>query len=77
MSSPEEFVSEALEPAPGAFDAAAMSRGEPGFPCAFTWRCTAYAVARIVSGWMSTGKDRGETYLRRHWSISKSPTARA
>lgn len=63
----EEFVSEAISPAPGGFDASAMSRGEPGLPRAFTWRGKPYAVARVVSTWKSTGRDRGETYLRRHW----------
>src|SRR5687767_14703641 len=63
----EEFVSEAITPSPGAFDTSAMSRGEPGLPGSFTWRGKLYTVARVVSGWKSTGKDRGETYLRRHW----------
>ena len=64
---PEEFVSEAISPSPGAFDASAMSRGEPGLPRIFAWRGKAYTVGRVVSGWKSTGRDRGETYLRRHW----------
>jgi hypothetical protein len=63
----EEFVSEPLTPAQGTFDAAAMSRGEPGLPGAFTWRDHDYQIARMMSKWKSTGTDRGETYLRRHW----------
>jgi hypothetical protein len=63
----EEFVSEPLVPTPGAFDTAAMSRGEPGLPREFTWRGKTYAIARVIAAWKSTGKDRGETYLRRHW----------
>ena len=62
-----EFVGEAIVPAAGSFDATAMARGEPGVPKTFTWRGTAYVVARVRSAWKSTGKDRGEVYLRRHW----------
>ena len=63
----EEFVSEPVEPKPGSFDAAAMSRGEPGLPKEFTWRGTRYAVARLLSTWKTSTADRGEMYLRRHW----------
>ena len=34
----ERLISEPIEPEPGAFDTAAMSRGEPGLPPSFTWR---------------------------------------
>ena len=51
----------------GTFDSVAMSRGEPGLPGAFTWRDQPYTVARVMSKWKSTGTDRGEVYLRRHW----------
>ena len=64
---PEDFVSEAIIPAAGTFDPSAMSRGEPGLPRSFTWRDNSYEIARLVSRWKSTGTDRGETYLRRHW----------
>ena len=63
----EEFVSEAIVPTPGSFDAGAMSIGEPGLPGGFTWRGQEFRVSRLMSKWKSTGKDRGETYLRRHW----------
>jgi hypothetical protein len=63
----EEFVSEPLTPVPGTFDAGAMSRGEPGLPGGFSWRDHEYKVERLMSKWKSTGTDRGETYLRRHW----------
>src|SRR5439155_13755658 len=63
----EEFVSEAIEPMCGSFDASAMSRGEPGLPGGFSWRNQSYTVARLMSKWKTTGTDRGETYLRRHW----------
>jgi hypothetical protein len=64
---PEEFVSEAITPVPGSFDAAAMARGEAGVPRAFAWRGTRYELARLVSSWKSSSADRGEMYLRRHW----------
>jgi hypothetical protein len=41
----EEFVSEAIVPVAGTFDAGAMSRGEPGLPARFTWRDKIYTVA--------------------------------
>lgn len=63
----EEFVSEAIVPEPGTFDAAAMARGEPGLPGAFTWRGRRYVVIKLVAGWKKTGTDRGEVYLRRHY----------
>jgi len=63
----EEFVGEALVPTPGSFDATAMARGEAGCPREFTWRGETYAVAELLASWKGTGKDRGETYLRRHW----------
>jgi hypothetical protein len=62
-----EFVSEAVEPVPGSFDSAAMSRGEPGLPWAFHWRGRRYDVAAVCSTWKSSSRERGELYLRRHW----------
>ena len=62
-----EFVSEAIVPAAGSFDASAIARGEPGAPRSFVWRGRSVVVARVRSTWKSTGKDRGEVYLRRHW----------
>ena len=65
---PEEtFVSEAVVPAPGGFNASAMSRGEPGLPQSFTWRHRRFEVAAVVSTWKSSTRERGELYLRRHW----------
>jgi hypothetical protein len=63
----EEFVSEPIAPEKGSFDALAMSRGEPGLPGQFTWRDRPYAVARVMSKWKTSGRERGELYLRRHW----------
>ena len=63
----DEFVGEALVPMPGSFDASAMARGEAGVPREFTWRGTPHVVTALLASWKGTGKDRGETYLRRHW----------
>lgn len=64
---PEQFVSEPIQPAPGAFDTAAMSRGEPGLPRQFTWRGHLYTPAQTLRTWKTSTRDRGELYLRRHW----------
>ena len=66
-SPPEEFVSEAIVPTPGSFDAAAMARGEAGVPREFTWRGTRYELTGVTSTWKSSTAERGEMYLRRHW----------
>ncbi len=75
----EQFIGEALAPAPGAGDAAAMSRGEPGLPGEFTWRGQRYRVAGVIRAWKSTGPCRsggGEVYLRRHWfKVLTAPAA--
>jgi hypothetical protein len=65
----ESFVSEPIEPRPGSFEAAAMARGEPGLPGAFTWRGAEYVVALVVESWRSHGRSPGgtEMYLRKHW----------
>jgi hypothetical protein len=62
-----DFVSEPIEPAAGSFDAAAMSRGEPGVPNRFTWRGREFVVDHVIRAWKSSTRDRGELYLRRHW----------
>lgn len=63
----EQFVSEAITPKPGTFDAMALARGEAGVPGEFTWRGTRYVVARVTAAWKSSTAERGEMYLRRHW----------
>ena len=68
----EQFVSESITPDRESFDAAAMSRGEPGLPAAFTWRGRRYVVAKLLAAWKSTGQDRGEKYLRRHWNSAQT-----
>lgn len=66
--SAQEFVSEPLLPAAGSADASAMSRGEPGVPRQFTWRGQTYSVVQVLATWKTSTADRGEMYLRRHWS---------
>ena len=66
----DEFVSERIVPAAGTFDAAPMTRGEPGLPGRFVWREQEYAVAEVLEAWKETGpcKSGGaEQYLRKHW----------
>ena len=70
----DEFVSEPIEPVAGAFDVAAMSRGEPGLPDRFAWRGTNYAVAAVLRTWKTSTPDRGEMYLRRHWYELRTAT---
>jgi hypothetical protein len=66
-----EFVGEPIEGAAGTFDAAAMSRGEPGLPGAFVWRGVGYRIAERLDQWKGTaregGRASGEVYLRRHY----------
>ena len=66
----EEFVSESIKPVAGTFDAAGMTRGEPGLPARFVWREQEYAVADVVEAWKESGPCRSggsEMYLRKHW----------
>ncbi len=66
----EEFVSEPIMPVAGTFDAAGMTRGEPGLPSRFVWREQEYAVADVLEAWKESGPCRsggGEMYLRKHW----------
>jgi hypothetical protein len=66
----EEFVSEPITPVAGTFDAAGMTRAEPGLPERFVWRENEYAVAEILEAWKESGPCRNgsrEQYLRKHW----------
>jgi hypothetical protein len=66
----EEFISEPIEPVAGTFDAAGMTRAEPGLPGRFLWREKEYAVADVIEVWKETGPCKtggGEQYLRKHW----------
>jgi [ribosomal protein S5]-alanine N-acetyltransferase len=62
-----QFVSERVAPDAGAFDIAAMARGEPSVPKAFTWREHRYEVARTLASHRTMGEDRGDSYVRRHY----------
>lgn len=68
-SQDEQFISEAIEPVAGTFDASGMSRGEPGLPARFCWRGNQYTVAHIRRRWKSSQREGGvgNLYLRRHW----------
>ena len=60
------FVSEAVEPIPGAFEVGDMKRGEPGLPRGFVWRGRECRIVERLSGGKRTELDRGEAYVRRH-----------
>jgi DNA polymerase-4 len=63
------LVSEEIQPEKGAFDAAAMARGEPGLPPAFAWRGAVYGVVARLRSWKGLRPDTGspEMYVRRHY----------
>jgi len=66
----EEFASEPILPVAGTFDAAGMTRGEPGLPSRFVWREQEYDVADVLEAWKETGPCKSgsaEQYLRKHW----------
>jgi len=66
----EQFISEAIQPVVGTFDAARMSTGEPGLPRQFQWRSQTIHVARVLKTWRETGPchhGSGERYARKHW----------
>lgn len=61
------FISERITPEPGSSDVGAMSRGEPGVPQAFLWRCERFETSRLVSTRRDMKTDRGDVYVRRHY----------
>ena len=66
----EQFISAAIQPVAGTFDAARMSIGEPGLPRQFRWRSEIIQIARVLKTWRETGPCRhgsGERYVRKHW----------
>ena len=70
MAMSEQFVSVAIQPVIGTFDATRMSTGEPGLPQQFKWGPRTIHVARVIKSWRETGPchhGSGETYLRKHW----------
>jgi hypothetical protein len=65
----KSFVSESIVPVSGTFDAAGMSRGEPGLPGKFCWRRKEFTVVQELERWRDHGDCRngsGERYVRRH-----------
>jgi phosphoribosylglycinamide formyltransferase-1 len=67
---PEQFISAAIQPVAGTFDAARMSTGEPGLPRQFRWGSQTIQIARVLKTWRETGPCRhgsGERYVRKHW----------
>jgi len=66
----EQFISAAIQPIVGTFDAARMSTGEPGLPRQFRWRSQTIQIARVLKTWRETGPchhGSGESYVRKHW----------
>jgi len=67
----EEFVSEPIAPTGGAFDCAAMARGEPGLPGGFVWRGAVHRIVALAQRWKETSAEGahagGQIYLRRHY----------
>ncbi|MBM4118257.1 cytoplasmic protein [bacterium] len=66
---PERFVSEAIVPEAGGFDAVAMATGEPAPPARFCWRGREFTVVEQVESWreLTPRSFESEQYLRRHW----------
>jgi len=66
-----EFISEPISPEPGTADAAAMARGVPGLPAAFTWRDRRYVVQQLLESWKRSEAYNhmpgGERYYRRQY----------
>ncbi|MCC7290951.1 MAG: hypothetical protein IT449_02680 [Phycisphaerales bacterium] len=66
-----EFVSEAIQPAGGAFETSCLSQGEPGLPQAFEWRGTFAAIVAVMERWRHCTREgawaQGHLYLRRHY----------
>ena len=65
----ERFVSEAITPAAGDFDPAAMAAGEPALPARFGWRGREYVVAELIEKGreLTPTSFESDRYLRKHW----------
>ncbi len=66
----EQFISAAIQPVAGTFDASQMAAGEPGLPWQFRWKTQTISVARVLKTWRETGPchhGSGERYVRKHW----------
>jgi len=66
-----KLISEAILPLAGTSDPAAMSRGEPGLPAAFTWRGRTFSITVCRRTWKQLRPESGggELYLRRHYYL--------
>ncbi|NBB95250.1 MAG: hypothetical protein GVY16_05875 [Planctomycetes bacterium] len=69
-----QFISEPIDPVAKTAEAAAMARGEPGLPQAFTWRGRRFTIDHTLKAWKQSqpeGRKKGnERYLRRHyWTV--------
>ena len=66
----EQFISAAIQPIVGTFDATRMSTGEPGLPRQFRFGSQIIQIARVLKTWRETGPchhGSGESYVRKHW----------
>ncbi len=62
-----QFISQPIDPDFTTIDTSAIARNEPGLPAKFRWNNTNYQVASVIKSWKSTGVDRGDIYVRKHW----------
>lgn len=63
------LISETIYPESGSFDAAAMARGEPGYPSRFKWRGRDYRVRSLLGERKTLRSCRsgsGERYVHKH-----------
>ena len=66
---PKRFISAAIQPEAGSFDATRMATGEPGLPDSFRWEGRAFRIARVVRTWRESGPCdhvSSDRYVRRH-----------
>ncbi len=61
------FVSKAITPEGGSFDADRISTGEPSLPRSFEYDGVQLVVKELRRTWKSTKTDRGDVYVKRHW----------
>ncbi|MGA8796039.1 MAG: DUF6504 family protein [Candidatus Cybelea sp.] len=60
------FVGQSIAPAGDGFLTPA-SGSEPPVPRAFRWNGRTFDVSAVLRSWRTTGTDRGDVYLKRHW----------
>ena len=66
----EQFISAAIQPVAGTFDAVGMSTGATGLPRQFRWGAQTIQIARVLRTWREAGPchhGSGESYVRKHW----------